>query len=181
MFAFVGFKCCLAVFVVLLQGQRPGGLVNEEFNADQLPKSQPGLTLFSLSQLTERKVPPSFTKRPSESMMDSVGKTVKMEGRVSGSQPLEVTWYKDDREVYGSDNYDVSFMDNVAVLSIRTSSCSDGGVYTCKASNEAGEAFCRVSLSISGMSGGLFFFSNANNMAHMQKLEKLLSPGFDKS
>lgn len=84
-------------------------------------------------------------------MMDSVGKTVKMEGRVSGSQPLTVTWYKDNNEIYGSDKYDVSFKNNMAVLCVTDSSTSDSGVYTCTASNEAGQASCRVSLSISGM------------------------------
>ncbi len=81
-----------------------------------------------------------------------MGKTVKMEGRVSGSQPLTVTWYKDNNEIYGSDKYDVSFKNNIAELGIRDSSSSDSGVYTCAASNEAGKASCRVSLTISGMS-----------------------------
>lgn len=102
--------------------------------------------------MTESKVPPNFTRKPSESMMDSVGKTVKIEGRVSGSQPLTVTWYKDNNEIFGSDKYDVSFKNNVAVLCVRDSVRSDSGVYTCTASNEAGKASCRVSLSISGMS-----------------------------
>lgn len=84
-------------------------------------------------------------------MMDSVGNTVKMEGRVSGSQPLTVTWYKDDSEIYSSDKYDISFKNNVALLSVRASSSSDGGVYTCTASNDAGKTSCRVSLNISGM------------------------------
>lgn len=84
-------------------------------------------------------------------MMDSVGKMVKIEGRVSGSQPLKVTWYKDNNEIYGSDKYDVSFKDNMAMLCVRDSATSDSGVYTCEASNEAGKASCRVSLTISGM------------------------------
>uniref|UniRef100_A0A3Q3GUZ2 Ig-like domain-containing protein n=1 Tax=Labrus bergylta TaxID=56723 RepID=A0A3Q3GUZ2_9LABR len=72
-------------------------------------------------------------------MVDSVGKTVKIEGRVSGSQPLTVTWYKDNSEIYGSDKYDVSFHNNMAVLCVRDSSTYDSGEYTCTASNEAGE------------------------------------------
>ncbi|XP_010793050.1 titin-like, partial [Notothenia coriiceps] len=99
-------------------------------------------------KVTERKVPPNFTKRPSESMMDSVGKTVKMEARVSGSQPLSITWYKDNNQIYGSDKYAMSLENNVAVLSVRDSSSSDGGVYSCEASNEAGKASCRVTLNI---------------------------------
>lgn len=71
---------------------------------------------------------------------------------MSGSQPLTVTWYKDDNEIYASDKYDVSFKSNTAVLSVSDCASSDSGVYTCLASNEAGKASCRVSLTISGMS-----------------------------
>lgn len=85
-------------------------------------------------------------------MMDSVGKTVKMESRVSGSQPLSVTWFKDNSEIYGSDKYDVSFQNNLATLSVRDTLSSDSGVYTCTATNEAGQASCRVSLNITGTS-----------------------------
>lgn len=84
--------------------------------------------------------------------MDSVGKTVKMESRVSGSQPLTVTWFKDNSEIYGSDKYDVSFQNNLATLSVRDTLSSDSGVYTCTATNEAGQASCRVSLNITGTS-----------------------------
>lgn len=84
--------------------------------------------------------------------MDSVGKTVKMEARVSGSQPLSITWYKDSNQIYGSDKYAMSLENNVAVMSVRDSSSSDGGVYSCEASNEAGKASCRVTLNITGIS-----------------------------
>lgn len=104
-------------------------------------------------------------------MVDSVDKTVKMEGRVSGSQPLTVTWYKDNNEIYGSDKYDVSFKNNMAVLCVRESSSSDSGVYTCAASNEAGKASCRVSLTISGMSLSVYlhyltFFNYLSKIDH---------------
>lgn len=84
--------------------------------------------------------------------MDSAGKTVKMEARVTGSQPLSVTWYKGNSEIFSSGKYDVSFKNNMAVLSVRDCTSSDGGEYTCTASNEAGKASCHVSLNISGMS-----------------------------
>ncbi|RVE61151.1 hypothetical protein OJAV_G00167850 [Oryzias javanicus] len=99
--------------------------------------------------VTERKVPPNFTKKPSESMTDSVGRTVKIEGRVSGSQPLTVTWHKDNREIFASGKYDMTFKNNMAVLLVKNSSVSDSGVYLCQVSNEAGKASCQVSLSVS--------------------------------
>uniref|UniRef100_A0A8C2ZNV2 Titin n=1 Tax=Cyclopterus lumpus TaxID=8103 RepID=A0A8C2ZNV2_CYCLU len=54
-----------------------------------------------------------------------------LEVKVSGSPELKTKC---------ADKYDVSFENNTAVLSVRASSSSDGGVYTCTASNEAGQA-----------------------------------------
>lgn len=89
-------------------------------------------------------------------MVDSVGSTVKMEGRLSGSQPLTVTWYKDNNEIFGTDKHDVSFKNNMAMLCVRDCSSSDSGVYTCEAFNEAGKSSCQVSLTISGKSVAVY-------------------------
>lgn len=94
---------------------------------------------------------PNFARKPPKSLMDSEGKTVKIEAQLSGSQPLTVTWSKDDSEICGSDRYETSFVNNIAVLSLRSCSRSDSGVYTCSASNDAGKASCQVSVTISGM------------------------------
>ncbi|KPP72549.1 titin-like, partial [Scleropages formosus] len=96
----------------------------------------------------ERKIPPSFTKKPSEVMVDVEGKVVKLEGRVAGSQPMSISWFRDNCEIYSSDNVEISFRSNVAVLSIKKAQLSDSGTYTCQASNEAGSASYQVSLSI---------------------------------
>lgn len=100
--------------------------------------------------VTERALPPAFIKRPPESMTDSVGKTVAMESRLSGSQPLKVSWVKDDKEIRPSDKYDVIFENTTAALLVRDADMSDCGVYTCEASNEEGKASCRVALTIAG-------------------------------
>lgn len=83
-------------------------------------------------------------------MVDSTGKVVQMEGRVSGSQPLTITWYKDNKEISASDKYDISLKNNMAILCVRDSIVSDSGLYTCEVSNEAGKASCQVSLTLSG-------------------------------
>ncbi|XP_019749859.1 titin-like [Hippocampus comes] len=99
--------------------------------------------------VTERALPPAFIKRPPESMTDWAGKTVAMESRVSGSQPLKVSWVKDNEEIRPSAKYDVIFENNAAALFVRDADVSDCGVYTCEASNEEGKASCRVALTIS--------------------------------
>lgn len=99
----------------------------------------------------ERKIPPSFTKKPSGTIEDTEGKMVKIEGRVAGSQPLTVNWYKDGLEIFTSDFYDVTFKSSLAVLCIKKSQLSDSGTYMCKISNEAGTASYDVSVKITGI------------------------------
>lgn len=94
-----------------------------------------------------------FTKKPSEHIEDTEGKLVKIEGRVSGSQPMSISWFKDDTEICSSNRYDISFKSNVAVLCIKSSQVSDSGKYVCHASNEAGKVSCDVTV---GISGGCF-------------------------
>ncbi|GCC39217.1 hypothetical protein chiPu_0022931, partial [Chiloscyllium punctatum] len=95
-----------------------------------------------------RKIPPSFTKKPLEKIQDTEGKAVKLEGRLSGSQPISVTWFKNDQEILQTENYELSFKNNVVVLNIKKAHPTDSAVYTCKASNEAGTAMFTVSLLI---------------------------------
>lgn len=77
---------------------------------------------------------------------------MKIEGRLTGSQPMAVSWYKGDMEIQSSEKYDISFKSNVAVLCIKNSQLSDSGKYSCQASNEAGKAICGVTLGVTGMS-----------------------------
>lgn len=83
-------------------------------------------------------------------MEDVEGKLVKIEGRVSGSQPMLISWFKDNSEIQTCDKYDVSFKSNVAVLCIKGSQVKDSGRYSCCATNEAGQASCEVTVGISG-------------------------------
>lgn len=75
---------------------------------------------------------------------------MKIEARVAGSQPMIVNWYKDNKEIFSSDRYDMTFKSNTAVMVIKSTSSSDSGTYTCKVSNEAGSASCQVSAHITG-------------------------------
>lgn len=105
----------------------------------------------------EQKIPPSFTKKPSETLEETEGKLVKIEARVAGSQPMVVNWYKDGTEIFSSDRYDMTFKSNMAVMVIKSSSSSDSGTYTCKVTNEIGSASCQVSAHITGAFIYLFY------------------------
>uniref|UniRef100_A0A8C5TU59 Ig-like domain-containing protein n=1 Tax=Malurus cyaneus samueli TaxID=2593467 RepID=A0A8C5TU59_9PASS len=74
----------------------------------------------------------------SEAVEETEGNELKLEGRVSGSQPLTVAWYKNNQEVHSSAHCEISFKNNALLLHIKTVEQSDAGLYTCKVSNEAG-------------------------------------------
>ncbi|KAF7709182.1 hypothetical protein HF521_016032 [Silurus meridionalis] len=96
----------------------------------------------------EEKIPPSFTKKPPQTIEETEGKLMKFEARVAGSQPMIVNWYKDDKEIFATDRYEMTFKSNMAVMVIKGSSSTDSGTYTCKVTNEAGSASCQVSAHI---------------------------------
>ncbi|XP_026502412.1 titin-like, partial [Terrapene carolina triunguis] len=102
----------------------------------------------SMFILAERKIPPSFTKKLSETVEETEGNTLKLEGRVSGSQPLTVAWYKNNQEIYQSPSCEISFLNNTILLQIKSAEQADAGLYTCKVSNEAGSVLCTSSVVI---------------------------------
>lgn len=99
---------------------------------------------------------------------------MKIEGRLAGSQPITVNWYKDSKEIFSSDYYDISFKSNVSVLCIKKSQSSDSGAYTCKATNEAGSASCQATVNISGTVCVLFTVFNSLNVWCFSAMSMLL-------
>lgn len=81
---------------------------------------------------------------------ETEGNTFKLEGRVSGSQPLIVAWYRNNQEIYESPNCEISFKNNVLLLHVKSAGQNDAGLYTCKVSNEAGSVLCTSSVVIKG-------------------------------
>lgn len=81
---------------------------------------------------------------------ETEGNTFQLEGRVSGSQPLTVAWYKNNQEIYESPNCEISFKSNTLLLHVKNASQIDAGLYTCKVSNDAGSALCTSSVVIKG-------------------------------
>lgn len=98
---------------------------------------------------TDRAVPPSFTKTL-KTVDGSINSNITLECRVAGSQPLVVSWYKDSEELHSSDKYRLDFSDSTASVTISGLEQSDGGVYSCRASNNAGEEETSGTLSIKG-------------------------------
>ena len=83
-------------------------------------------------------------------MDGSVGSNVTLECRLAGSQPMVVNWFKDDKEIHSDGKYKVDFTEIKASVTITGLTLSDGGVYTCRAANGAGQKETSGTLSIKG-------------------------------
>lgn len=98
---------------------------------------------------TDRAVPPSFTKTLKK-VDGSIGSNITLECRVAGSQPMVVSWYKDDKEIHNDDKFKLDFRESTTSVTVTGLDQSDGGVYTCRASNDAGEKETSGTLSVKG-------------------------------
>lgn len=97
----------------------------------------------------DRAVPPSFT-RTLKKVDGRAGSDVTMECRVSGSQPLLVSWFKDSQEIFSLGRHKLDFSDGTASLTMASLEQSDSGLYSCRASNNAGEKETSSTLSVKG-------------------------------
>lgn len=105
--------------------------------------------MFGLFLHTDRAVPPSFTKTLKK-MDGNIGSNATLECRVAGSQPMVVSWFKDEKEICNSDKYKLDFSESAASVTITKLDQSDGGVYKCQASNKAGENETSGTLTVKG-------------------------------
>lgn len=109
-------------------------------------------------------MPPAFTK--SLKRVDgNIDNPVSMDCKVSGSQPMTVTWFKDDQEIVSGDKFQPEFKDSSAILRITRLEKADSGVYKCRATNSAGFKETSGTLYVKGHEGlaylmHLFFYVN---------------------
>ncbi|XP_041434210.1 vascular endothelial growth factor receptor 2-like [Xenopus laevis] len=89
---------------------------------------------------------PSFTKALRD--IDSVINVFcQLECKVSGSLPMQVVWFKNDKEL-GTDKHKISFVEGSASLEISCLNLNDAGIYTCRATNSAGSKECKGNLTV---------------------------------
>lgn len=80
-----------------------------------------------------------------------MGDSADFECHVTGTQPIKVSWAKDNREIRSGGNYQISYLENTAHLTILKVDKGDSGQYTCHAVNEVGKDSCTAQLNIKGM------------------------------
>lgn len=90
--------------------------------------------------------PPYFTKEI-ESVQCTVGDQAIFEYKVTGSPLPEIQWFRGPHHIQPS-NYCIIFsnIDGSGCMKIMDIQQSDGGLYSCRASNPLGEAFCNAEL-----------------------------------
>lgn len=76
-----------------------------------------------------------------------VGKKALIQCVIAGSAPLNVEWFKDHQAVSSvPEHYRTSCEKNKHTLEIAMLEAADGGLYVCRASNDAGVAECSMEL-----------------------------------
>lgn len=97
----------------------------------------------------DRVVPPSFIRKLKDTNA-TLGASVVLECRVSGSAPISIGWFQDGNEIVSGPKCQSSFSENVCTLNLSLLEASDAGTYTCVAANVAGSEECSAVLTVQG-------------------------------
>lgn len=94
-------------------------------------------------------IPPTFTKTLKK-VDGNVGGTIQLECKVSGSQPITISWFKEGNDITTGTKYKTEMKESTAILKITDLETSDAGVFTCHATNAAGHSETSGTVSVKG-------------------------------
>jgi len=95
--------------------------------------------------------PPSFVQKL-ENVSSLVGSDVSLQCTLKGSEPMTVTWLKDNHELREAENIHITHENRTALLRISSLQSTHGGKYSCQAQNQAGSQTCSAVLTVKGRS-----------------------------
>lgn len=85
-----------------------------------------------------------------ENLSSVVGTEVSFRCVLKGSEPLNLTWMKDNHELKEAENIQITFENKTAGLHITDLQSKHGGKYSCQAQNQAGSQTCTAVLLVKG-------------------------------
>lgn len=96
-----------------------------------------------------KKLDPSYLMLPGES--------VRLQCKLKGSPEIQITWFKNNKELNESNNIRMSFVNSEAILDITDVKVEDSGNYSCEAVNDVGSDSCSAEVVIKGLLIVFFF------------------------
>uniref|UniRef100_A0A4W6E000 Ig-like domain-containing protein n=1 Tax=Lates calcarifer TaxID=8187 RepID=A0A4W6E000_LATCA len=97
--------------------------------------------------------PPSFVRKL-ENLSSLVGSEVSLTCTLKGSEPMTVSWLKENHELKEAENIQITYENKTALLHITNLQSKHGGKYSCQAQNQAGKgikgSFAHLECLVSG-------------------------------
>lgn len=93
--------------------------------------------------------PPVFTMKP-KSQDVSPGSNVVINSGFTGSAPLAIKWFREEKEIFTGGKYFIKKDSTSSSLELHSVKPSDSSKYTCQVSNDAGKVDCTVVLFVKG-------------------------------
>lgn len=95
--------------------------------------------------------PATFVEKLEPSQLLKKGDATQLACKVTGTPPIKITWFANDREIKDSSKHKMSFVESTAMLRLTDVAIEDSGEYMCKAQNEAGSDHCGSILIVKGL------------------------------
>nr|8EK5_E Chain E, 10LH single chain fragment variable (scFv) [Homo sapiens] len=89
---------------------------------------------------------PSFVKKVDPSYLMLPGESARLHCKLKGSPVIQVTWFKNNKELSESNTVRMYFVNSEAILDITDVKVEDSGSYSCEAVNDVGSDSCSTEI-----------------------------------